>query len=129
MLRFFTWRRTLGAALVAAVLVLGGPVGAEEAGVNVIGLAYEPLDLFPSTDEMADPVGTAEAGDFTFPAPVLKASGNGMVLIEVKGGQYWVIADDVETDRTLSLDIACEPEMKGSTVEFGSRGLGEGCAE
>ncbi|SDG93714.1 hypothetical protein [Roseospirillum parvum] len=128
-MRMFNWRSGLAAAVVGTALWSGGAAVAEGTGVNVVGLAYEPLDLFSSTDEMADPVGTASAGDFSFPTPVLKASGNGMVLLKVNGAEYWVIADDVETDRTLSLDIACEPEMKGSTVEFGSRGLGEGCAE
>ncbi len=111
--------------MIAASLCLAAPAAAQQP--NITGLAYEPLDLYPSTAEDAEPVGAVDAGELSFPVPVKAASGNGMLQINVDGRDVWVIADDVETDSDVSLRAGCEPEMKGATVSFGARGLGEGC--
>lgn len=116
--------RTLAFAL-AGFLTLSAVALAQQA--NVVGLAYEPLDLFPSTDESADPVGSLTASDLSFPVAIKGASDNGMLLITVGGEDVWVIAADVETDRKVDVGAGCEPEMQGATVSFGARGLGEGC--
>ncbi len=117
--------RTSHALVLAGALILAAPATAGQ--INVIGLAYEPLEMFPSSDENAVPAGTATASDLSFPLPIKAASRNGMFKITVEGRDVWVIADDVETDSEVSLQAGCEPEMVGATISFGARGLGEGC--
>lgn len=114
------------AAVFVTLLALGSGFALAQQP-NVTGLAYDPVDLFESSAEDAEIVGSAGAGDFSFPAPILAVSDNGMIKVGVNGGEFWVIVDDVETDSETELQASCEPGMKGATVSFGARGLGEGC--
>lgn len=84
------------------------------------------LELYksPTDDDAAHILGK---GELSVPTPILAISNNGMYKFKHKGGEYWVISDDVKSDMTRKVDTACDPKMAGSVVAHGKRGAGEAC--
>ena len=118
-------RTLLGLILAFSLCSLAGSAGA----ANVTGIPddLDELELF-ATPDAPDAAATVRAGEVRFPIPILAVSeAAGMLQINVKGGNYWVISDDVLTDLTRGIDAGCEPKMAGSLVVHGKRGAGEGC--
>lgn len=102
--------------------------GAAAADGMVLGLSPEvdELELFKAPDD-DDPAHVLGSGDLSFPTPILAVSNNDMYKIKHKGGEYWVISDDVKSNVTRKVDSACDPKMAGTVVSHGKRGSGEDC--
>lgn len=109
-------------ALLFSVAASAGPLG------NVTGIPsdLEELELYKSP-EAPSPESMVTAKELGFPLPILEVSNNGMYKVKVKGGEFWVISDDVQTDRQRDVDAGCEPKLAGTVVAHGKRGVGEGC--
>lgn len=120
----YVWFAPLMFALAAALF---GNVGQAANGM-ILGLSpdVKELELYksPKDDEPAHVLG---AGDISFPTAILDVSNNGMFKMRYKGGEFWVISDDVKSDVAREVDTACDPKMAGSVVAHGKRGAGEGC--
>lgn len=114
-------------AIMAGVVFFTMSAGAGALG-NITGIPsdLDELELY-SSPEAASPESVVTAEDVGFPLPILEVSKNGMYKLEVKGAEFWVISDDVLTDRERNVDAGCEPKLAGTVVAHGKRGVGEGC--
>lgn len=120
--------QTITKFLIAVVVAIcASAAGAGTLG-NVTGIPSDlgELELYVSPDA-ASPESVVPATDLNFPSPILEVSGNGMYKVQLKAGEFWVISDDVLTDRERNVDTGCEPKLAGTVVAHGKRGVGEGC--
>lgn len=94
----------------------------------VLGLSpdIDTLELYKTpTDEKA--AHEVTSADLTLPTAILGQSNNGMFKIAFKGGEYWVISDDVKSDVSRQVDTSCDPKLGGAMVAHGKRGGAEQC--
>lgn len=120
------FKQLIGAAGLAFLVTFALPAAAADGIILGLSSEIDELELYKSpTAETASE--TVTARDMSFPTAILGVSNNGMFKISYKGAEYWVISDDVRSDRSRSVDTACDPKMAGSVVAHGKRGAGEGC--
>ncbi len=112
-----------------ALVLMATTAGAAGLG-NVTGLGdgLDELELY-ATPEDDDPKATVGAGELGLPAAILGVSENGMYQLEWRGETYWVIVDDIVSDRARDVQAACDPKLAGTMVTHGKRGVGEGCVQ
>lgn len=120
--------RTYLKTILCAALAVMWTTAAMAAGGNVVAIVedVDELELYmaPGDD---DPAKTIAAKEVTFPIPILETSKNGMFKIKLIEAEFWIISDDVVSDKKRKVDAKCDPKMAGTVVAHGKRGAGEGC--
>ena len=115
-------------SLIFSVFVVFFAAESEAANGRVLGLSadVDELELYksPKDEEVAH---ILSADDLSFPLAIMAVSNNGMFKIKHDGKEYWVISDDVKSDKIRKVDTACDPKMAGSVVAHGKRGASEEC--
>lgn len=113
--------RALASAAVLALVPL-----ASAQGLNVLGAPknVKEIDLY-DTKQGGQYLKSIDVQTLSFPIPVVEERALGFV-IKLNGGQYYVGASDVVTDKAYATTALCDSQLAGPTGA--SRGIaGKGC--
>lgn len=119
------WKLPWLGSVVVAVLVVAGPLAAED---QVVKLRTARVTLYDQPNGKA--VQEFPRDRFTQPWPIRDRSPEGFLQVEVDGRRYWVRPYAVETSRPVRANAECGAVVAGAQPKSGAtRAIGEECKD
>lgn len=129
MKRFALAAAILSACGSALLVDVGSAWSAEPKVIRKVKIYPLPVFETPeaSPEALMDKLDKSQLSGVNFPLPIIKAAGNGMYLVEIKGREVWVLDNFVQVDTVAKASVLGPETMGFSDKDLGaSRGYGEG---